>query len=355
MLAALPGVIRRLDPDILHIQHAAGSFGFRRAVFWLLPVLRAAGWQRPAAVTAHEYGWWEWRPRLWSWAWRRLGPWGESRGLWDREDFALLTAADAVIVTNEGAERTLASRLPQLAPRVARVPIGANIPVLATDPAPARAALRSRFGWEREDPVISYFGFLHPVKGLETLLLAFRRLLEVRPRARLLLNGGVESLALRGYEARRYREKLGALLSELGLGAAVRLTGYLPDDLVSQHLSGSDVGVLPFNGGVTAKSGSLLAMWAHGLPTVITRPPAPEPLLETAAWIVPCRDAGALETALLRLLDDESLRRELAAEGRQAAASFSWPGIAERHLAIYERLLQTARRGFFSPAARRQG
>jgi glycosyltransferase involved in cell wall biosynthesis len=340
LLASLPGTIRRLDPDILHIQHAAGSFAFRRAVLWLPSVLRARGWTQPIVVTAHEYGWWQWQPPLLGWAWRRLGPWGEARELWDREDFTLLAGADAIIVTHQAAAETLTRRLPGLAPRVARVPIGPNIPVLVEDERGARCALRQRFGWEAEAQVISYFGFLHPVKGLETLLAAFRRVLDSEPSARLLLNGGAQSLALQGDQAWRYSEKLQALMRELGLESVARLTGYLPDDVLSQHLAGSDIGVLPLNGGVTAKSGSLLAMWAHGLPVVATAPPGRDRAVERAAWVVRPRDEEALAAGILRLLNDVPLRRALAAEARVAVADFSWAGIAQRHMAIYRRLLQ---------------
>jgi glycosyltransferase involved in cell wall biosynthesis len=341
-LAALPAAIRRLDADILHIQHAAASFAFRRAILCLLPVLRATGWRRPVVVTVHEYGWWEWRPRLLGWAWRRLGPWGESQGLWDREDLALLTGADVVIVTHAAAVRAVASRLPQLGPQLEQVPIGANIPVRAADGPTACAALRQRFGWEARAPVISYFGFLHPVKGLETLLDAFRRIVAARPEARLLLIGGAQSLALQGEEALRYQAKIEWLIAELGLEHAVHLTGYLPDEALSHCLAGSDIGVLPFHAGVTAKSGSLLVMWNHGLPVVATEPPELEPPLVGAAWFVPRRNPEALAAGLRRLLDDPVLRQRLALGGRQAVAGFSWGSIAERHLEIYRRLLHAA-------------
>ncbi|HOG46589.1 MAG TPA: glycosyltransferase family 4 protein [Anaerolineae bacterium] len=340
MLATVPAAVRRLAPDILHIQHAGGSFGFRRAVFALIPTLRAVGWRRPVVVTIHEYGWWEWWPPLVGRLWRRLGPWGEARGLWDREDLWLLTGADAIIVTHEGAARVLAERLPRVAPRVARVPIGSNIPVLACSAETARRDLRLRFGWPPEAPVIVYFGFVHPVKGLETLLRAFRRVVDAEPRARLLLSGGTQSLALHSDDAERYSKKLKALLRELGLDDAVRLTGYQPEAIISQHLAGADLGVLPFNDGVTAKSGSLLAMWAHGLPVVATRPAVVPPELERAAWLVPGRNAEALAASLLQLLGDAGARQVLAARSREAAAGFDWPSIAERHLAIYRRLLE---------------
>ncbi len=168
---------------------------------------------------------------------------------------------------------------------------------------------------------------------------AFERVLPACPDARLLLCGGAQSLALPGEEAGRYRARLEERVQQAGLGRAVRLTGYLADEAVSEHLAGADVGVLPFNGGVTTRSGSLLAMWAHGVPVVATRPRIVEPEVERAAHLVPCRDAAALADTLVGLLQSPSLRDDLAARARSAAASFSWQAIARRHLDLYERLL----------------
>ena len=336
MLLPLALPIRRLNPDILHIQHAAGSFAFRRAVFWLVPVLRAIGWRGPVVVTLHEYGWWPWRPRLLGRAWDRLGPWGEARGLWDREDFALLTCAQLIIATHEATAEVLKARLPRLAPRIEQIVIGSNIPVLATDVAAARTWVREHHGWEPGAPVVVYFGFLHPVKGLETLLAAFGQVLAREPAARLLIVGGAESLALHGEEAERYTRRLKGMVQEMGLGPTVRLTGYLPDESVSRCLAGADLGVLPFNGGLTMKSGSLLAMWSHGLPVVGTRPAQPPPELEHTAWLVPARNADALAAALLKLLGDEATRGVLADRARRVATGFDWGAIADRHVEIYE-------------------
>jgi len=341
MLGRLPLALRRVAPDILHIQHAAGSFDFQRAIFWLIPALRLSGWRRPIVVTLHEYGWWEWRPLLVARAWKRLGPWGEARGLWDREDLALLTGADVVIVTHEGTARVATERLPQLGARLQRIPIGSNIPLLAADREAARRDLRLRFGWPAKTPVVAYFGFLHPVKGLETLLAAFRRVLATEPNARLLIIGGAQSLALHGDEAERYRRRLSSLVEQLGLQEAVRLTGYQPEAAVSQQLAGSDLGVLPFNDGVTPKSGSLLAMWTHGLPVIATRPPHPPAELEHAAWLVPGRNVAALAAGITQLLRDQGLRQVLASRGREAAAAYDWGTIAARHLEIYEQLVRS--------------
>ncbi|NEQ22572.1 MAG: glycosyltransferase, partial [Microcoleus sp. SIO2G3] len=280
-LSDLPALVRSIcasDTDLLHIQHAAGTYGFERAIFLLPLLLRLRGWRKPIVTTVHEYGWWEWQPkRIPPRLLERLKQWGQARQWWDREDGFLLTGSQAILTTNAEAESVLLDRLPDLKPRLHRIPIAANVEVARIDRTVARAQLRQRCNWPNDAEIFAFFGFLHPVKGLEILLSAFAEIAPQQPQARLLLIGGVESLALRGVDATAYWEKLEAIVTDLNLGDRVYLTGYLPAAEASHCLSGVDVGVLPFNHGVTLKSGSLLAMLAHGLPTIATRAATPDP------------------------------------------------------------------------------
>src|SRR5918911_688036 len=178
-LPALVRAVRSVRADVIHIQHAAGTYGFKRAVFFLPPLLRAAGVRAPLVTTVHEYAWWEWEPRLVPrGAVEALKTWGQRRGLWDREDGFLLTGSDALITTNAHFADAIIERLPGLAPRLYHAPLVANVDVVPVKRDEARDEVRSRFGWPLEAPVVAFFGFLRPVKGLETLLKAFVNVLE---------------------------------------------------------------------------------------------------------------------------------------------------------------------------------
>jgi polysaccharide biosynthesis protein PslF len=334
---AVRGAVREEGADVIHIQHAAGTYGFKRAVFFLPPLLRAAGCRAPLVTTVHEYGWWEWEPRgVPKKLVEVIKTWGQRRGLWDREDGFLLTGSDALITTNYHAETAITERLPWLAPRLRRIPLVANVDVVPVDLNEAGEEVRSRYGWPREAEIIAYFGFLHPVKGIENLLKAYRGVLEKRSRARLLLVGGVESLAL-GDEADWYWNKLRGLVEELGLDGSVGMTGYVPERDASRLLSGAGVGVLPFNEGVTLKSGTLLTLFAHGLPVVATRPEPPEPDLVDGQLLrlVERRDAAGLSAVLSDLLEDPSMRARLGKAGLAYAGNLSWPATAELHMEVY--------------------
>ncbi|MBW4418988.1 MAG: glycosyltransferase [Myxacorys californica WJT36-NPBG1] len=342
-LISLTQAIHRTKADILHIQHAAGTYGFDRSIFLLPLLLKQTGWNRPIVTTIHEYGWWEWQPKWISQPLlERIKDWGQQRYWWDREDGFLLTRSNAIITTNEQATQTIDRRLPLLMHKVHQIPIGANIEVASSGSsgvAPganrgvARKMLLQTCGWSQDSVVLAFFGFLHPVKGLETLLQAFKAVVQKQPQARLILIGGVESLALRGEEAQQYWQKLEAEIASLNLTSYVHMTGYLDSRTASHYLTGSDIGVLPFHHGVTLKSGSLLALMAHGLPIVATHSNDSE--LSTLVEQVAPRQVDDLAIALTQLIANPTRANDLAQQGRHFSHNFTWDSIADAHLEIY--------------------
>ncbi len=336
--------IQAQSADLLHIQHAAGTYGFDRSIFLLPLLLKRLGWSAPIITTVHEYGWWEWQPRGIPPNWiESLKTWGQERGWWDREDGFLLTQSEAIITTNAAAATAIRSRLPNLKAPLYRIPIAANVSVASIDRELAKQQVRQEFGWSTETQILAFFGFLHPVKGLETLLPAFRQVLAVVPQARLLLLGSVESLALPAEAATQYWQQLQQLIDRLGLHETVHMTGYQEANKISEYLAGADVGVLPFNPGVTLKSGSLLTLMAHALPIVATQSSPPDPDLDPKDWLrfVAPRDPDALATQLIDLLGQPELRQQMGQAGYHFSQQFSWPAIADAHLEVYEMVLRS--------------
>ncbi|PSM45981.1 group 1 glycosyl transferase [Chroococcidiopsis sp. CCALA 051] len=343
-ILSLVRAVKSTAADLLHIQHAAGTYRFQRPIFLLPLLLRVFGYRKPIVTTVHEYGWWEWQPKgippqFLEW----LKMWGQQRGWWDREDGFLLTRSDAIITTNAEAESVILKRMPNSTDRLHRIAIAANITVVPIDRQQARQQLRQQFAWLSDSFVVVFFGFLHPVKGIEYLLSAFRQVVTQQPQARLLLLGGVESLALQAEAAKSYWDRLQLLVKELHLSDRVSMTGYVSGETASHYLSGADLGVLPFNHGVTLKSGSLLALMAHGLPVIATRstPPDPDLLAENLLELIPTRNDTALTEALLKLIPDRAKCDRLSATASTLSDRFTWSAIAKAHNNIYQQLLTT--------------
>ena len=78
---------------------------------------------------------------------------------------------------------------------------------------------------------------------------------------------------------------------------------------------------------------------ACGLATVASDTPVNRELLGEAGVYVPVNDARALAHALTSLLTDDERRARLSqALRRRAETEFSWPGLADRLVEIYERV-----------------
>jgi glycosyltransferase involved in cell wall biosynthesis len=55
--------------------------------------------------------------------------------------------------------------------------------------------------------------------------------------------------------------------------------------------------------------------------------------------MVPCGDRDALADALVRLIDDETLRARLGKRGRQEALQYGWDRVTDQVLDVYHSIL----------------
>lgn len=321
--------------EVLHIQYTAKLYGFEPAILLLPMLLRMAGWRSPIVTTLHECEWQEWQPK-------NIFPpveWLKQRKkfpLWGGEDGFLLTHSDVVIATNTDTKKVLHNRLPQKKNSVFHIPIAANVEVASIDHTTARQLLRENCNWCKDSVVIVCFGFLHPGKGLETLLPAFKQVYLTQPQARLLILGGFESLGLSGEDAKKYLVQLQALVNELDLAQLVHFTDYVNAQSASHYLTGADIGVLPCDRPLTLNSSSLLTLLAHGLPVVATQSqtlPIGHPVR-----LIPPSDIAALASQLQQLLNNPDQRSELGKAGIVFGQNFTWHNIIREHLDIYSYL-----------------
>ena len=253
----------------------------------------------------------------------------------------LLMDSDAVVVTNAVDRGRLAGGGP-LDPDLFRTsrPIGATVIPIGSNVLPQLPAGYERHAWRAalgicdRDIVVSFFGLASPSKGLLSLVEAIVGLPAV---IRLLVVGGETRQPM----DQQYMGRVHAAIEAHGLEPRVHITGYCPPEVVSAHLLAADIGALPFEDGASYRRGSLLALLAHGVPVITTRPEAPlDPPLEDGeqALLVGAGSVPELRAALLRLVDEPDLRRRLSDHGRMLHAHFTWPAIAVAHEALYSSL-----------------
>ena len=124
------------------------------------------------------------------------------------------------------------------------------------------------------------------------------------------------------------RLDLGAMADSLGLGAHVRLSGFVEDQSLAACYAAADAAVFlsEYEGfGLPA-----LEAAARGVPLVVSRAPSLGEVFGDAALLVDTRDETAVAAALDRVLTDEALRARLVEAGRALAARHSWAETARR-------------------------
>jgi len=242
-----------------------------------------------------------------------------------------LRRADAVTTICEGLRDEIQSRgIP--AERITVIPNAVD-PTAFPYGRKADPALASELGLESKR-VIGFIGSFYAYEGLQVLLDAMPRLREACPDLRLLLVGG-------GFE----EERLRAQAQRLQLGEAVRFTGRVPHDKVTDYYSLCDVMVYPrldmrltrivtplkpleamAQGRVVAASdiGGHRERVRDGSTGVLFRAGDPDALAGTVAALLSAPGRWpALREAARRYIDEER----------------TWARSVQRYIPLYERLL----------------
>ncbi len=231
------------------------------------------------------------------------------RGLWlNRRIFERSAGA---IVHSRWCRDQLEGHAPWLADRVAVVPLGADLPAVATPE--RRAATRRRFGLAPDALVIGSFGILHPTKLNRQALVAFRAVADDLPRAHMLFVG----------------EDLGngeAAAAALGLAGRVTFAGRRSPGEYADLIAATDLGLAlrrpPTNG---ESSASLLELLGHGVATIVVDAASfgelPDAAVRKVRWSSEAEGVAGLAEALLDLGRDPAARSRIGAAARELVAT----------------------------------
>jgi len=203
---------------------------------------------------------------------------------------------------------------------------GAPLDEFAPPGAEVAAATRQALGLPPTAPVVGTIARLNEQKGHRTLLDAAPRVLAARPDARFLVVGDGDQM-----------EPLQAQAQALGIGARVVFAGHRTD--VPALLGAIDVFCISSNYEGTPLT--LFEAMAAGRAIVSTAVDGCREVLAEgeSGLLVPPRDPEALAGALLRVIQDASLRQRLAAGARAASAQYDIARCVERMQDLYDEVL----------------
>jgi D-inositol-3-phosphate glycosyltransferase len=245
------------------------------------------------------------------------------------EESRIVAAADRIVAASVVERAHLVWYYGALAERVDVIPCGVDTDMFQPM---ARATAKDLLELGPE-PLLLYVGRLQPIKGLETLLEAMRRL----PHATLLIIGGDQDEPENGHGL-HLRERVAAL----GLDRRVRFLGAQPQRRLRLFYAAADATVMPSyyeSFGMVA-----LEAMACGCPVVASSVGGLTTTIQdgVTGHLVPEGDPGALAERLGALLADDEARARLGREAVRWAAEHRWPCVAEAVCRLYSTLRPAA-------------
>ncbi|MGE5200103.1 MAG: glycosyltransferase family 4 protein, partial [Rhodospirillaceae bacterium] len=218
------------------------------------------------------------------------------------------------------------------ASRAVTIPYGVDAQRFRPDAA-LRAEGRRSMGAGPADLVLFTAGRFVRKKGFEFLIDAVARLAPRWPALRLVIGGGGDLDA-----------ELRARARERGVADRVAFPGVLAQDAVAAHLAGADLAVMPSvrddAGNVDGLPNTVMEALASGTALVATRVGGIPSVVEHArtGWLVPERDAAALEAAIEHLLAQPQARAALGAAARaDVLRRRTWDAVAGAFEQVYDR------------------
>jgi glycosyltransferase involved in cell wall biosynthesis len=223
----------------------------------------------------------------------------------------LLRRADALVVASDAVHQRARQLCASLEGRIVKIPNGVDLSFWRrTSPAGDKGVLR----------VVSV-GRLESVKGPDVLVRAFIELAPLVPNAHLTLVGEGS-----------LRPELQEAVTEAGLAERIVFTGPLGHEDIRSRLHGADILAMPSRSegfGLSALEGM-----AAGLPVVGSAVGGLPELVGEGGVLVPPEETAALRDALLRVLQDDAYRRNLADAALQRACLYDWPRAVDAYEAI---------------------
>ncbi|HDG98734.1 MAG TPA: glycosyltransferase [Desulfobacterales bacterium] len=302
-----------ISPDVIHIIHPCGGFGYNGHIHALPIVWRDA----PTVVT------------FWG---LNIGP--KSNWLARLSFLTLLWGAN-LVAAHDFDLIAILRKISLYTRRIEFLPIGSNV-----IPSPhilrlSRVQLRLQHGLDLDTRYISYFGGFDESRGLDELFRAVKLLSRRRrDRVRLLMIGWQRHVNHPAFTHVKTK------IEQEGIVDLIEMTPYAEPNVVVSLLRASDVCVLPFRSNPVGRS-SLMAALAAGVPVVLGVRRRDLGPLTNGVKTVRSGRVEDLIGAIEELLDDSSYASELGSRGHWVwSRYFNWDVIAWAHIRAYQKVIK---------------
>ncbi len=202
-------------------------------------------------------------------------------------------------------------------------------------------AKRNLFGL-REKTVLSTFGLLSRGKGVEYVIRALPEVVSRFPDVVYLVIGETHP-EVRKIEGESYRKELFDLVDDLELNANVRFHNrFLRERELIKYLKATDVYVTASIDPYQISSGTLV--YAMGAGRAIVSTPylhSKEALADGRGLFCKFKDHKSIAKNIIKLLEDENLRREMEKRVYRYSRGFTWDKVAESYSQLFRRIISS--------------
>lgn len=222
----------------------------------------------------------------------------------------MYSRCDVVIALSQKSKRQLESWMEgeEYSYPIELLPTGVDALPAATEK--SISDFREKYGFENDDEIVTYVGRLGAEKNLDSLIPMIEKVLQERPKAKLLYVGDFE-----------YRATLEKLASQSPASDRIVFTGALPRETLGTIYSASSVFVFP---SMTDTQGLVLHEAAlAGLPIVLTDNGVSEVVHDGENGYFADSNPGSIAEKVIIILSDDSLRQKFSRASIQIASKFT--------------------------------
>ena len=259
---------------------------------------------------------------------------GLSKGwqLTRRPNWAFIKLADQLIVPSSFLKKLVITNLGLSEEKVSVIPNGVNLDQF--NPKISGDEIRKKYDLG-DSPVILFVGRINPEKGVDLLIDSIPFVQKQIKDVKLLVVGPTTN--------ELYLDQLKSLVSKFGLKNDVIFAG--EKDVkheLPKFYAVCDVFCCPSNHGEGFGNVALEAL-AAGKPVVSTSSGGLPEIMEDkkVGFVVPVMNKEKLASALIQILEIESLQKKMGLAARKRAEEFfSWENIATKYLRLYEEIVE---------------
>jgi len=187
--------------------------------------------------------------------------------------------------------------------------------------------------------ILSTFGLLSSGKGIETTLDALPAIIDKYPDVLFLIIGKTHPSVIK-CEGEKYRNMLQEKVSIKQLEKNVKfINHFVPLPELLEYLQLTDIYLFTSKDRNQAVSGTFSYAISSGCPVISTPIPHAREVLGTdAGIIVDFENPEQLANAVIKLLKDEKLRKNISSNGLHRMASTAWENTAISHAMLFEKI-----------------